>query len=91
MSLPAELKARKQSRHHALIKDLAAHIKSVCDGVLFMGTNYESFGSTLEELVVQVKAFRNDYEKDYFNKEEPNVQSLSAWKQQNQLTTNGTA
>jgi len=82
MSLPAELKARKQSRHHALIKDLAAHIKSVCDGVLFMGTNYESFGSTLEELVVQVKAFRNEYEQEYMVPEEPKVIPHSQWKQQ---------
>jgi hypothetical protein len=85
MSLPQALYQKQKERHHELLTDLASHISHTALTSGFMGDNWNSFTATVEELLVQAKAFNNKYSGDHLIPEEPNVQSLSAWKQERKL------
>lgn len=78
--LPAELYEKQRLRHHDLLKDLQNHIQKTLLTVGFMGKNWESFEATLDELKLQARAFDQKYSGDHMIAEEPNVRSLSAWK-----------
>lgn len=87
--LPESLYEKQRLRHHELLKDLLNHLQKTNTVVGFMGKNWDSFEATIDELKLQAGAFNQKYSKDHMIAEEPNVKSLSAWKNERELQEAG--